>query len=594
MRSASAISLSALGRGSSIVGIAGVVLVLLAGLPAPPAWSLLAFCLGGMALVWSVASTIAADVFVTRVATVSVLVRSALAGALYVISAEGWPIARHLQIGRGFWVFSPDSTYFHDYARGAAIALKIGIGMPFVAGAPDYPLVLAALYAVFGPHPLYPIFVNVWTVSLTVVLAAVLSRELWGRSGSRFTALVVAGWPSLIVWSAMLLRDALVLFLIVAFFFAFRRFETAPSRLRWGALLAVLFFFVNRGRFYVGAALLFMVVAVTAVEIVDALRRRRAGLAGAGLVAALVVVFIVAESLDAEWLGKPRDRVGHHLDLATYMLATGAVEEARWQIRAAVIERWSGNPRTPTERACITNPESPRDLRPEELGCVIEQEMVMVGRESAHVADSALAGGRSRWRKVERSGAGGAPEPPPAPASPVATVAGPPAPASPAIGELQRVLDYWAVMLVPSRLGDGRRAFLNYGGASNIDTDVKFVDVRSVVRYVPRALMNAAFTPNPFTRFAAVGPSGPLRTLSIVEVGLFMVLLGLVIYGLPTALARARGLTLGILVYSLILAVIIGVLVPNVGILFRLRLSFVIPLCVLAGAPWSRARTGRP
>lgn len=142
----------------------------------------------------------------------------------------------------------------------------------------------------------------------------------------------------------------------------------------------------------------------------------------------------------------------------------------------------------------------------------------------------------------------------------------------------------------PSRISylrDIRQGFVSYGGGSIIDKDVVFTDVMSVIRYVPKALLNATLTPNPFTRFATLGPTGQLRTFSMVEVALTAAVLVLAAWRLPVALRLAPSLTVCILLYAFILhafivAVILGLIVPQVGLLFRFRLGFVLPLCLLA------------
>ncbi|MBI3628003.1 MAG: hypothetical protein HY217_00145 [Candidatus Rokubacteria bacterium] len=109
-----------------------------------------------------------------------------------------------------------------------------------------------------------------------------------------------------------------------------------------------------------------------------------------------------------------------------------------------------------------------------------------------------------------------------------------------------------------------------------------FTDVMSVIRYVPKALLNATLMPNPFTRFATPGPTGQLRTFSMVEVALTAGVLVLAAWRLPVAQRLAPSLTVCVLLYAFIVAVVLGLIVPQVGLLFRFRLGFVLPLCLLA------------
>ncbi len=538
-------------RRHHLATLVGLVLLVVAALTPPVAVSLACFWLGGSALVLALAMR-AGDRTLLGIVATSTVVRSALAVALYLISERAWPVLRRVQMGDGFWLWAPDTAYYHQYAHGAAFALDAGLGLPRFAGAPDYPLLLALMYRVFHSQPLYAIFVNVWAVSAGVVLASLLARELLGARAGRVTAVVVASWPSLVLWSAQLLRDSLLIPLILAFLLGVHRFSRAErtERAVWTLVLAVELFAIYRLRFYVAAALLLAIAGVFGVTAVAALvrRQRTDALARLALIALLTLSAWGSASVTYAWLPWPADRALNHKLLAVGMLSTGDEDGALWQLQARAAEMWTGPPM---------------------------MDALVAGRELEKIARRDLA----RLQDEIKSGRVVASASPGASAflsPPVDTTSG---------------ISYWRAILLIARFNDGRQAFVRYGAASNIDEDVQFTGVGSVLRYLPRAVANAVFTPNPLTHFAGPGVTGGLRNVAMLEVVLLAALLVLVARSFDRA-RRAGPEVVAILVaFSALLAIVTGLLVPTVGILFRLRLGFVVPLCVLAGEPslwWRR------
>lgn len=128
-----------------------------------------------------------------------------------------------------------------------------------------------------------------------------------------------------------------------------------------------------------------------------------------------------------------------------------------------------------------------------------------------------------------------------------------------------------------------RAGFLSGDPASHIDADMRFTGIWSVLRYLPRAVFNATLTPNPLTRFSAPTRTGAFRQFSMAEVFLICAFIYCVVRGFWQARGVAPELTALLSLHAIILATLLGLLVPTVGILFRVRLAFLIPLCVLAG-----------
>ncbi|MBI3825249.1 MAG: hypothetical protein HY294_04570 [Candidatus Rokubacteria bacterium] len=493
---------------------------------------LLFWIVGSGLLLW--AASLARQPLVTAVVAASTLVRSALAVVLYEISARSLPIFTGLQAGPGFWIFSPDSAYLDQYGRWAAIALRAGLGLPFASGTPDYPVTIALLYRWLGPHPLYPVFLNVWAMGGAVIVTALLARRLWGERGVRLPVLLVAFWPSLLVWSTQILKDALAIFLTLLFFaghLAFQRAGSWPRRLGWAVALGAVLFVLFRLRFYVAIALLAAAALLWVVTSVRAVVRgtRRDVLAPTGLVAALVLAVALAAAVNPAWLGKVRDPLGVYWRLAAHMLSTGDEPGARELVRAIVSFSGSGQ-RAPADEALLTDEYLDRLRRgnPPQL----------------QIRDDTEPSAERLFRR----------------------------------GILQRA----------------RAGFLGYGAASNLDPDVRLTDMASVLRFLPKALVNAAFTPNPWMTMPAEGRLGALRPLAMLEVAMFAGVLLVAIPSVPRGFRAAPGLMTLVLVYAAVAAAGIGLIVPTVGLLVRLRLAFVIPLCLLADGRWllDRARVG--
>ena len=122
------------------------------------------------------------------------------------------------------------------------------------------------------------------------------------------------------------------------------------------------------------------------------------------------------------------------------------------------------------------------------------------------------------------------------------------------------------------------RQYPNAG--SNVDADVSFHDTYGLVRHLPRAMVVGMLAPLPDMWFAAgvyTGRAG--RVLSGVETLLMYVLQLFTLYVL---LSQRRRLSVWLLLLvALVGATALGLVVVNVGALYRLRYSFWMPLIVL-------------
>lgn len=523
-----AVVFSGSARFAELTAASGLVLLVTAALPLPRGLSLFCFGMAGLAFVWWLAWRVTRDGFLVGVIVTSYLVRSALAVALYEISAWGAPIFRQLQLGGGFWTFAPDASYYHDWAVVAATALRAGLELPYFAGANDFPFTMLLLYRLFGLHPLYPVFISIVAMGVSMILGYVLSREVFGGRSRRAAVVLIGFWPSLILWSTQMLKESLIVLLALGFLFAFQRFQRSPSpqRLAWVLPCGLLLFLSYRFRLYVAAALLLATMVMCATKGMAAVVSRRAGDAiaqGVLIVAAILVIFAAASvrpnSGSFENVTAVYRRVVPHLE------SVGDTRDAA-RLIAAITLAEAGD------------------------------------RRLGEVASTKRGMGLEMGKLVE----------------------------------MESAVDSWTSLLKLSRVESLRRGFMGYNPASAIDAYVRLDSLGAILRYLPKAVLNAIATPNPFNRFAVMGATGELRRVAMIEIPLVVIVCCLALYGAVRGFRFAPALVAMVGTYAAFLVVLLGLTVPLVGILFRLRLAFVIPLCLLVDWPrpaMRRDRAGR-
>lgn len=115
-----------------------------------------------------------------------------------------------------------DFAWYHE----RAVALMQGQGYSF-HGRPTaywpigYPLFLAVLYKIFGPHLYIAKAFNIIMSSVTVGLTFLLGRNLWGFTGGLCAGILLAILPSQIEWTSVLCSEVLYTFILVTFLYVF-------------------------------------------------------------------------------------------------------------------------------------------------------------------------------------------------------------------------------------------------------------------------------------------------------------------------------------------------------------------------------------
>ena len=238
----------------------------------PPAYTAVTIpiiILGGMALLY-LFSRRQRDQALLWLVLGSAALRIALALALYYISAFGLPIFRDLQIADGFWRMASDGPGYHRV--GTELAQFLIGERKDIEKYWHYLEFVAATYLVFGAHPLHAILPAALLGSGSALVVYALARRLsLDRRNARWAAALVAFWPSSLLWSALLMKDAVSLFLTLGL--AYCSMRAAGGRLRTSVSLAFLGIFLSVWlltwfRFYVVQAWLGALAVVVVIGVV--------------------------------------------------------------------------------------------------------------------------------------------------------------------------------------------------------------------------------------------------------------------------------------------------------------------------------------
>ena len=91
------------------------------------------------------------------------------------------------------------------------------------------------------PQPVVAELINGLAAALTAVLLYDLARRLVGDRAARLVAVAACLWPSMVLWSALNLKDALTVLIVTAVLWLLERFQRRPTlvRLALAALVIV-------------------------------------------------------------------------------------------------------------------------------------------------------------------------------------------------------------------------------------------------------------------------------------------------------------------------------------------------------------------
>jgi tetratricopeptide (TPR) repeat protein len=551
-------------------------------------------CVAGSGALLTVAAA-RRDRFLLAAALGGFTLRAVLAGIFHWVAALDIPRLQPLLqsepiSGHRFWIVARDSLWYHVSAVESLIAWTHGTELP-EGSDPQYFIFVAIIYRLFGANPLNAVLWNALFGALTVVAGYRIALRVAGPAGARATAVLIACWPSAVLWSTQLLKDAICLWLILVLLYLTMRAVEPPlpaaspgwAVARWMALLVLVFataLAVHRFRYYV----LLILIPAPAVFVVHALirptRRTPWRIAATCVVMGVMVLAVSASRrIDLNHLFGSRYPAIGHVNVGVQHQSRGdlAVAQAHYERALALVK---DHPPALKNLAAVA-------LARGEGSKAIDYLQRYVAREprdeEARVALDALVRPVVETvtpRPVPSQSAVKpplllAPAPIPVPSEPLA-ITGPGS--DYAMGK--RTSEYGDPFTAIARL---RRGFARTGGHSAIDADVEYKGYRDVLRYLPRALANVLFAPYPSQWFDRHGSTGSFKVLSAMEAVLLYVLIIPLVIGLGIVVGRGSPDALYLAVFVTTMMVLLGLVVSNVGTLFRLRLESLLPLFTAGG-----------
>ncbi|MBI4349601.1 MAG: glycosyltransferase family 39 protein [Elusimicrobia bacterium] len=176
-----------------------------------------------------------------------------------------------------YWRGAPDPTYLPPTWNGAAYFLGL------------FTYYESAIFYVFGRQVLMAEFINAGFAAAMLLLVFDLARRLFGARAGAAALVAAAFFPSLVLWSALNLKDALVLLLVATAFWLIHRFQVTRS---WRVLAAIFVLLVpiHELRSYVFFAIAGAVPPAVAVMAKARLRERAAWTAVSTVLTAALMI----------------------------------------------------------------------------------------------------------------------------------------------------------------------------------------------------------------------------------------------------------------------------------------------------------------
>ena len=199
---------------------------------------------------------------------------------------------------------APDERTFDYNAQWFAAWLRDEVPIPFAykwIGSTQvaYFAIVGSMYAAFGEYPVMPILLNCVVGGLCAYPAYIVAARLAGRTAGLASAIFITFFPSLVLWSALLVRDALVLFLLL-WVVCLAQTLFAKFRLRTAFWLIACLLLLATLRSYL---LVVMGSALLLALLVASVRNPRNALATAFVCGVVVIAVMKASGLGTDYLG---------------------------------------------------------------------------------------------------------------------------------------------------------------------------------------------------------------------------------------------------------------------------------------------------
>ena len=125
----------------------------------------------------------------------------------------------HLVLGIVLWQFphpfKDDALYYNQSALSIVSHWQHGSALPnFLPGKMYFLYIVAGVYRVLGPHAEVMLAVNAVLAAALIPLLADTTKRMFGSAAARCSSALVLLLPGVLLWSSMLLREAMALVLI--------------------------------------------------------------------------------------------------------------------------------------------------------------------------------------------------------------------------------------------------------------------------------------------------------------------------------------------------------------------------------------------
>ena len=584
-------------------------------------------------------------------------IRLAAALFFYFASTEHWPFFQPLQHSEpGFWNFAMDAVAAHRYALGILSHWNTNAPYPiFTSAAIEYYFVVAWVYRIFGPHPLYAILINVWFSTMQVLLGVWILRRLASDKTALRGGLLIAFWPSAILWSSQLLKDSLVATAVLGSIAACillwestqrNRLLTWAAASGWAGLIFSIAA-VTKFRSYIGITLAVSIGLTFFSAFIFSTRRKplwrslaTLGIAGAAL---LSMAFTYQYPYPQRWV---------ILDISVLPL-----DELRPASSKPIVRSDQLNSSKPIVRSDQLNSSKPIVKSDQTQKINYLQVLLEMCRPPSFLILPNFS--KTRLRAVEKSRR--LPIKKPAPRTtpiqakkPAKTtdrsIAQTPNPQNLSVGmdtpatitgedisfavsnspsagtstlpeetiwqwpSPLKIWPEWDCMSALTTIADYSRAFyssfsdqaslnrfmqtrkgiLSAGGNSTLYSSVLFTTPADLVRFSPRAFLVAWFAPFPSQWLHMEGVTGPFRIFGGMETLFFYLLIPWILRG-GWQMVRHGQVPGGLILFFITFcSLILGLCIPNAGTLFRLRLPLILLCLLLAGWGTESLTEGKP
>jgi len=186
----------------------------------------------------------------------------------------------------GIWENHPDNFTYDNRGWYLAQEWKKGNFVGISTNKGGYFYLVGIIYFLFGHTMLGAKIVNGLIGVLTIIFIYLITREIYGRRVAQIASLLVGFFPSLVLWSAMLLKDTLAIFLIVLSVWSTVRLHN-QFRIRYVVIMIASIAYYMQIRYYIVP---FMVAVILSSFLIRSERRLARNIF---ITATMVVIFVV-------------------------------------------------------------------------------------------------------------------------------------------------------------------------------------------------------------------------------------------------------------------------------------------------------------